>query len=449
MPIFYKSHKLVMLLLFSILLLGVSSAASSFAVPDNVQAVFVNNGCLDCHSGANPSGQLSLDDAAISETSLVNIVANCSNANDVLVVEGDVDNSVLHQKLANANIACGGQMPPSGALISATDLAVIDNWIISIGPAQQFGLLTLEANELNVNEEQGEATLTVNRELGTQGNVSIDFLVSAVAGDSAENGTDFVELTGTVSFADGETSQLITFSLLDDDIFEGTEVFSIQLVAGTEIGGAVLGEPNLTKVNILDNELDDNSGTFLFSRVSYSAEENVEGGLINVTIIRSFGETGEVTVDYATSDSSAIAGSDYSATMGTLVFPEGNKSQTFTIAILDDDVEEENELFNLTLSQPGGGAELGAPSFVQVSIVDNDGNSDGGGDNGGGGDGGDTGGGDGNAGGGNSGNEGGVDVEATEDAEFEAAGSLTYIFLIVLVLLIASQKIVRCNEDDF
>ena len=59
------------------------------------------------------------------------VVANCSNANDLLVAEGDVNASVLYQKLANSNIACGGRMPPlnNGDLISQEDLAIISNLI--------------------------------------------------------------------------------------------------------------------------------------------------------------------------------------------------------------------------------------------------------------------------------------------------------------------------------
>ena len=427
MTVFKNLGLKVVLLAVGLILMLNSSMSIAFDVPDNVQAVFVNNDCLDCHVGANPDGGLSLDDAATSETALVGVTANCSNANDVLVVEGNVEASVLHQKLAGENIACGGPMPPQGALISAADLAIIDNWIISIGPAQQFGLFTLSENSINVNEDQSEVTLVVNRELGNQGAVSIDFIVSALAGDSAENGTDFVAQSGTLNFADGETSQQIVISLLDDDIFEGTEVFTLQLVAGTEVGGAVLGVPNLIKINIVDNELDVNPGTFLFSAISYNVDENLAGGILEITVLRTFGATGEVTVDYATSDSNAISGSDYQTSSGTLVFVEGDKNETFTITILDDDVEEESEFFNLTLSLPGGGAELGAPSSVQVNINDNDGNPDGGGDDGSGDD---TGGGDddgGDIGGGDS--DSGIDTTTSEDIEFEAAGSLNFLLL--------------------
>ncbi len=414
----------------SVCILMFSYEGVAFDVPDNVQDVFVRNNCLNCHAGANPSGNLALDDAAVSEASLVSIGANCSNSGDILVVPGDVNASVLHQKLANVNIACGGVMPPNGNLLSTVDLAIIDNWIISIGSAQQFGLLIFQEPSTNVDEDQPEVSVIVNRELGSQGVVTVDFIASRITGDSAENGTDFIETSGTLTFVDGETSQQITVPLIDDDIFEGTEVFTVQLIVGTESGGAVIGEPSQTKVNIIDNELDVNPGTFLFSRVSYNVDENVSSGNIDITIIRSFGATGEVSVNYSTSNSGAVSGSDYQTTTGTLVFPEGDKSETFTITILDDAVEEETEFFNLSLSQPAGGAELGAPSSVQININDDDATSDG--DDGDDGD---------DGGDGGTGNSGGVDIAATEDAEFEAAGSFNYLFLFFIGLLFVKRDL--------
>jgi len=398
--------------------------SGAFAVPDNVQDVFVRNTCLDCHSGATVSGSLSLDDATISEASLINIVSNCSNVGDILVYPGDINASVLHQKLTNVGIACGGVMPPSGNLISSADLAIIDNWIISIGSAQQFGLLTLQEASIDVNEDQTEIILTVNRELGNQGIVTVEFIASRIAGDSAENGTDFTETTGTLTFADGVTTQQITVPIIDDAVFEGTEVFTVQLTAGSETGGAVIGEPNLAKVNIRDNELDVNPGTFLFSSVSYSVDENVGTGTIEVTILRVFGATGEVSVTYSTSDSAAISGNDYQATTGILVFPEGDKNETFSITILEDAIEEESEFFNLTLSEPTGEAVLGSPNSVRITINDNDAAAAGG----------DNGGGDGDTGG--TDNSGGVDIVATEDSEFESAGSLSDLLLFLIGLLL-------------
>ena len=61
-----------------------------------------------------------------------------------------------------------------------------------------------------------------------------------------------------------------------------------------------------------------------------------------------------VTVDYATSDGTAVAGSDYTTTSGTLTFAAGESSKTVNVPILDDAVDEGSETFTLRLSNATG-----------------------------------------------------------------------------------------------
>ena len=50
--------------------------------------------------------------------------------------------------------------------------------------------------------------------------------------------------------------------------------------------------------------------------------------------------TGRVTVDYATADWTATAGSDYTTTSGTLTFAAGERSKTVSVPITDDSLED-------------------------------------------------------------------------------------------------------------
>lgn len=65
-------------------------------------------------------------------------------------------------------------------------------------------------------------------------------------------------------------------------------------------------------------------------------------------------------VDYATSDGSAIAALDYAPTKGTLTFGLGKPTvQTVSLPILDDGLAENDETIRLTLSNPTSGVLLG------------------------------------------------------------------------------------------
>jgi surface-anchored protein len=112
-------------------------------------------------------------------------------------------------------------------------------------------------------------------------------------------------------------------------------------------------------------------GCLEFSASNYTVDETA--GTATITVNRSFGSDGPVTIDYATSDGTAQAGVDYTATSGTLSFANGETSKTITIPIAVDGFVENNETINLTLSNPTGGAELGGrTSAVLTMIEDND-----------------------------------------------------------------------------
>lgn len=79
-------------------------------------------------------------------------------------------------------------------------------------------------------------------------------------------------------------------------------------------------------------------------------------------------------VDYATSDGTANAGLDYTATSGTMVFGPSEQHKSFTVAIIDDALLEGNETVNLDLSNagPAGDGHLGARTHATLTIVDDD-----------------------------------------------------------------------------
>ena len=107
-----------------------------------------------------------------------------------------------------------------------------------------------------------------------------------------------------------------------------------------------------------------------FSADTYSATENA--GIATVTL-HADGVQAQVTVDYATSDGSAEAGSDYVGAFGTITFADvGTGDKTFPIPILDDSLVEGNETINLALSNPTGNAVLGARDTAVLIIAAND-----------------------------------------------------------------------------
>ncbi len=94
-------------------------------------------------------------------------------------------------------------------------------------------------------------------------------------------------------------------------------------------------------------------------------------GLLNFVVFRADGTDGSVSVDYSTTAGSAGAG-DFETVSGTLVFDDDITGQQVSLSIIDDDLVESDETFTFTLSNPTGGATLGAITTQTVTIADND-----------------------------------------------------------------------------
>ncbi|WP_234111787.1 Calx-beta domain-containing protein [Chryseobacterium sp. R2A-55] len=109
-------------------------------------------------------------------------------------------------------------------------------------------------------------------------------------------------------------------------------------------------------------------GVLQFSSLNYAG---TEGTSATVTVMRTGGGDGAVSVDYATSDGTATAGSDYTATSGTLSWASGDSTpKTFNVALLTDAVADPGETVILTLSNATGGATLGATNPATLTITD-------------------------------------------------------------------------------
>lgn len=78
------------------------------------------------------------------------------------------------------------------------------------------------------------------------------------------------------------------------------------------------------------------------------------------------------TVDYATSDGSAINGADYIGVTNTLSFALGETAKQIAVPLLNNGIKQGTRRFALALSKPAGGAVLGTPATTAISISDND-----------------------------------------------------------------------------
>ncbi|MEW8505145.1 MAG: Calx-beta domain-containing protein [Candidatus Thiodiazotropha sp.] len=252
--------------------------------------------------------------------------------------------------------------PGGGAVLGTTSSANVTINSNDAAPAAgtiQFGLSKYEQLE-----SASSATITVSRNGGSSGSVTVDY---ATSNDSATAGSDYASASGSLTLADGVTSSSFQVTILDDTTYEGDETLTLTL--SNPGGGAVIGDVDSAVLTIQDDEPAPTSGIFAFSTDGFSANEF--DGVVTIDVLRQGGSSGTALIDYATSDGSATAGSEYEVASGTLSFADGETSKSFTVSLLDDFDFEGTETINLDLSNPFG-AVLGSPSSATISLEDDD-----------------------------------------------------------------------------
>ena len=95
-------------------------------------------------------------------------------------------------------------------------------------------------------------------------------------------------------------------------------------------------------------------------------------GTVEISVSRTQGTDGRVSIDYATVGVSATAGEDYLAQSGTLIFESGESLKTISIPILDDSLIEGSEEFSVAIDNLVGDATLLAPRTAFVTITDDE-----------------------------------------------------------------------------
>ncbi len=225
----------------------------------------------------------------------------------------------------------------------------------------QHGDFRFAASGQEADETAGTVVVEVERANGSLGEVTVQY---ATADGTAMAGTDYTAASGTLTFASGVTTGSFEVAILDDGDDESAETILLALFDPS--GDAGLAFPSNAVLSILD---DDGPGELVFGASGFSVSES--GIQAAVSVLRTGGTQGEVSVDYATVDETATAGADYLAATGTLVFADGVVSQSFAVAILDDADTEGSETIRLMLENPVGAA-LGALSTASLQIVDDE-----------------------------------------------------------------------------
>ena len=254
-------------------------------------------------------------------------------------------------------------------LSNATNATIADTQGQGTINNDDLASITLAVSPASVNEDgtsnlvytftrTGSTTnaLTVNYGVAGTGTFNTDYSQSGAA--------SFTGNSGTITFAAGASTKTLTIDPTADTTVESNETVALTLATGT---GYSIGTTTAVTGSIIDD--DSSSITINLSPNQTIVEGNTSPQNATYTVSLSSASTQTITVNYATANGTAIAGSDYTSTTGTLTFNPGVTSQAINIPILNDSVNEANETFTLKLTNPTN-ASLGTTNTVTTTITD-------------------------------------------------------------------------------
>ena len=313
-------------------------------------------------SGANPTDAADFSGAASGTASFA---IGATTATITLNVAGDTtpeSNETFDVTLSNA-VGSGAISAIVGTPASATGTIQNDD------AATTIAIAATDASKAEGNTGTTNFTFTVTRSGVTTGTSSATWTVTGSGTNPASTTTDITApLTGTVSFAAGETSQVITVLVTGDTNIELDEQFTVTLSApssGTAISTAAA-------IGLIVN---DDLSLALPTTPSTTIEGNSGSTTVSVTVTRTGDTSIATSVDWAVTGSgtNAANAADFVGGVlpsGTITFAIGQTTQTISFNIQGDTTVELDETYTLTLSNASGGAVIG--TATQAGTITSD-----------------------------------------------------------------------------
>ncbi len=216
------------------------------------------------------------------------------------------------------------------------------------GRVYEISIPSLSINDVSVvegNDPQGRVNVvfTVNLQSANSQVVTVDY---STANGTATAGSDYVAASGKLTFPRGTTAQTITVVVNSEALNEPLETFFVNL---SNPANATISD-NQGQGTITD---DDPPPSISITDVTVTEGDTPQArgnAVFTVTLSAASGQT--VTVDYATADDLASAGSDYMASAGTLTFSPGATTQTIAVVVNGETLDEPHETFFINLSNP-------------------------------------------------------------------------------------------------
>ena len=331
------------------------SIAFSFAQPSYTAAVNQSNAVISVVLTGTPSASVSVDFATSDGTATagVHYVATAGT----LMFPVGVFSNTFNVPLLNNGIAQSTQTVNLALSLPSTPatLRSPSNAVLTIINTSTQGVQFAQST-FTVNQGESNAVITLVRTGGASGTGTVFFSTSD---GSAKTGINYTATSGTISFTNGISTNTVTIPILPGDPLSTNQTVNLTL---SNPNGVVVG-PQFTAVLTI---VATGPTVMQFSRPTYDFHRRI--GKATLTVIRFGSSAATASVNFATSDGTAVNGVDYQGVSGTLVFPAGIEAANIIFPFVKSNAFQSNKTVLATLSSPVGGT-LGTQVTALVTIV--------------------------------------------------------------------------------
>ena len=248
--------------------------------------------------------------------------------------------------LLGAVAACGGSSSPSSAN---------SNNSTSSATGTSTALVALSSATYTA-APSSSAVLTIDRSDSSTGSVTANY---ATRNGTAIAGTDYTATSGSVTWNDGdETAKTVSVPVATQT---GGKSFSFTLMSVS--GQGKLGSPASATIAVSAGSTGTSTATIALSSATDTVAPSSRAVL---TIDRSVSSTGSVTANYTTGNGTAIAGTDYTATSGSVIWNDGDETaKTVSVPVA---AQAGGKSFSFTLTSVSGQGKLGSPTTATITV---------------------------------------------------------------------------------
>ena len=252
----------------------------------------------------------------------------------------------------NETVALTLSNPSNGALTSSltnATLTIFDNDLTSMRVS--------DAPVTKLSSGTNYAVFNVTLSVPSASTATVSY---ATADLTAQQGIHYISTSGQLEFPPLTTNQTISVPIIGSTT-TGTKAFALNL-SGATVASIADGQG-------IGTIYDGSQGIIGFSTNNFTVAEG--GGTATMWLLRTGGTVGNVSIPYVVSNITANAGSDYTLVTGVVSFINGQASNSFSLSILNDQLNEATETVGLALGQPTG-TSPGTLTNAVLTITDDD-----------------------------------------------------------------------------